>query len=67
MTGMQGPWVKWECPKMGITPIAGWFISWKIRVKGMIRGSPILGHLRLGNVLLARMGKLTNNKRKMMC
>ena len=29
---LRKPWI-WRCPKIGVTPIAGWFISWKIPLK----------------------------------
>ena len=41
---------KWVFPEMGSTPLAGWFIPWKIRLKWMITGGipPDLGKTSYG-------------------
>ena len=37
----------------GGTPIAGWFISWKIPLKWMMTGgTPISGNLHIGNIIV---------------
>ena len=54
--------VESPAPTMGGTPIAGWFISWKIpSINGWFGGTPILGNPHLKLIDLMKLAKLSTH------